>query len=98
MTTTQDRPEIFIRTESMDLVEVSMLPSTSVDLRGMVTAAGLDLVNQSRPTDAKKEPDSRIGGPSMQAGVQQTAVAPRRPQLKLMTPDRPVRYLPIHVW
>ena len=80
----------------MDLVEVSMLPSTSVDLCGMVTAAGLDLVNQSRPTDAKKEPDSRIGSPSMQAGVQQTA--PRRPQLKLMTPDRPVRYLPIHVW
>jgi len=97
MTTTQDRPENSIGTESVELIEVSILPSTPVDFRGMVTTPRLGLVDQNRPTDAKMGPDSRIGGPSV-PGVQQVAAAPRRPQLKLMTPDGPVRYLPIHVW
>ncbi|KAF9790965.1 hypothetical protein BJ322DRAFT_418803 [Thelephora terrestris] len=97
MTTTQGGPGNLMRTESVGLVGVPVQASASEDPRGMVTTTKLDLVDQRRPSGARKEPNSGIDCRGM-PDVQQTGVVPRRPQLKLMNPDRPLRYIPIHVW
>ena len=73
--------------------------SAPENLRGMVTTAELDLVDKSQPSDPGEESDSGIERVrAMSDARQQTAAVQPRPQLKLMNPERPLRYIPIHVW
>jgi len=94
--TTQTGSKIPVRPESVETIE--MAASALDNLRGMVTTAELDLVYKSQPSDPGEETDSGIDGVKMPDTWQPTPVVPPRPQLKLMNPDRPVRYIPIHVW
>ena len=94
--TTQALSTTLVQTESMEPFETTA--SALEDLRGTVTTAELDLVDPSQQlSDLGGEPDSEIDGVNM-PDAQPTPVVPPRPQLKLMNPERPLRYIPIHVW
>ena len=67
--------------------------STPATLSGTIPTTEMDLVDQPLGLEG---PDSVMGGAD--AHVQQIPAGPARPQLKIMNPDCPVRYLPIHVW
>jgi len=72
-------------------------PTSSETPSGTVTTAELDFVDQRQLSDQTEVPGSRIDGANI-PNVQQKLPAPLRPQLKLMNPECPVRYIPIHVW
>lgn len=79
----------------MEHIEAAVFVSDTSS--GMVTATEMDLVNKHQPSDPEEPPDSGIDGCDI-PDVQQTPAVPARPQLRLMNPDYPVRYIPIHVW
>lgn len=79
----------------MEHIEVVALASDTSS--GAVTATEPDLVDKHQPSDPEEPPDSEIYDRNI-PDVQQTPVAPARPQLRLTNPDYPVRYIPIHVW
>ena len=94
--TTRVEPRILTRMKSVAHIEVTASASSEAFSR-TVTTAELDVVDQCQLSDLEEVPDSRINGANI-PNVQQAPPAPTRPQLKLMNPDRPVRYIPIHVW
>jgi len=91
MTTTQTGPRPLVRRESLGRVEAV----ASGTLSGTMTTAELDLVDQQ--LDLGEASDSGIDIVSI-SGVLHTPVVPCRPQLKIVNPDCPVRYIPIHIW
>jgi len=90
MTTTQVGPKTFVRRESLGRVGVE----ASETLAGTITTTELDLGDQ--PLGMGGGSDSGIDI----VGISDVRVSttPTRPQLKIMNPDCPVRYIPIHVW
>lgn len=74
------------------MAHIDVVASASDTLSGTAATAESDLVD--RPLDPGDAPDSGIDA----VNVQQTSAAPARPQLRVMNPDRPVRYIPIHIW
>lgn len=96
MVTTQDGSKFLVGAETVESVETTA--SASEGLRGVVTTAEHDLVDQCRPSDPAEEPDSLETDDVNMSDAQPTPLVHPRPQLKLMNPDRPVRYIPIHVW
>jgi len=93
---TQARPRTLIMTESVAHIVAA---SSSDTLSGTVTATELDLVDQtqSQLSDPEEPLDSGIDGGNI-PDVQQAPATPPRPQLRLMNLDRPIRYIPIHIW
>lgn len=91
---TQPSSKISAKTESVESIETAAEASEN-----LTTTAQLGLVDQSQPPDPEEEPDSGPGidGVNM-PDVQPMPVVRLRPQLRLMQPDRPVRYIPIHIW
>jgi len=64
-------------------------------LSGAVTIAELDLGDQRLDLGERFGLGIDVVSTS---DVQQMSATPARPQLKVMNPDCPVRYIPIHVW
>ena len=93
--TTQARPRTLVRTGSVAHIEVPIPASET--LSGTITTAELDLVDRRQPSGTGEVHDSGIDGADIPE-IQQTPPVPARPQLKLMNPDCPVRYIPIHIW
>lgn len=85
-----------VKPESVGSIEAAAASALG-NSRGVVTTAEPDLVYQRQPSDPRERNGSGIVGVNMSA-TQPTPAVPPRPQLKLMNPDRPVRYIPIHVW
>jgi hypothetical protein len=82
-----------VRRESLGRIGVGVVaPET---FSGAVTITELDLGDQS--LDLGEWSDSEIDIVDI-SGVQQMPATSARPQLKIMNPDCPVRYIPIHVW
>lgn len=76
---------------------VETAASASENLHGTVTIAELDLADQRQSSGPEEECESKTNGIDV-SDTQPTPLLPPRPQVKLMSPDRPVRYIPIHVW
>lgn len=97
MTTTRTGQETLAGAEDgVELVQVSV--SALGSLQRTVAVAEMSLAGQHlKPSGPGEEGDSRIGCAD-KPNAQQTRVAPPRPPLKLMNPEGPLRYIPIHVW
>ena len=82
-----------VRRESLGRIGVGVVASET--LSGAVTIEELDLGD--RQLNLGEGSDSRIDIVNI-SDVQQMSATSARPQLKVMNPDCPVRYIPIHVW
>ena len=90
--TARARPSTLVGTERVGHVEVTAPPSD-----GTITTTEPDFVDQRRLSDTEEVLDSGISGIGT-LDIQQTFASPVQPQLKLMNPGHPLRYIPIHVW
>jgi hypothetical protein len=80
------------------VADIEVSTPASEPLFEMVTATELDiLVDQRQLSGMEDVPPPGINGADV-PGIQQKPEVPARPQLKLMNPDRPIRYIPIHIW
>ena len=93
MTTTQTGPRTMVRRESLGRIGVGVVASET--LSGAAAIAELDLGDQR--LDLGEWSDSGIDFINA-SDVQQMSATSARPQLKVINPDCPVRYIPIHVW
>lgn len=71
--------------------------ATSETLSGTITTEELDITDQRQLSDMGEVPDSGIDGANI-PDVQRMPAAPVRLRLRLANPERPIRYIPIHVW
>lgn len=93
MTTTQAKPKKMEKVEPIELSD-----SASENSRGIAAATELNPADQSWRSDpGTRETDSGIDGFNL-SDVPPTPVVSTRPQRRPMNVDRPVRYIPIHVW
>ncbi|KAF9645097.1 hypothetical protein BDM02DRAFT_3131317 [Thelephora ganbajun] len=86
-------PKTLVETENATYAEVAASTSET----GTTTIAEPDLVDQRQQSDPGEVSGSGTGGANRPI-AQQTPVVLARPQLRLMNPDCPVRYIPIHIW
>jgi len=92
---TQARPRSLVRTESVACIEV---PAPALEaLSGTITTAELDLVHQRQLSSTGEVHHSGVDGADG-PDIQQSPAVPAQPQLKLVNPDCPIRYIPIHIW